>query len=61
MQRNPQNTHENRANVLLIKFLKTRYPELVNDHTEKVLKKGLALGRKRDFDQWLGKLFTLFK
>ena len=54
MQKNPQITSQNRANNLLMAFLEQRYPHLLTKSNKALLNKGLAIGRQRDFDHWIG-------
>ena len=58
MQKNPQITSQNRANNLLMAFLEQRYPHLLTKPNKDLLNKGLAIGRQRDFDHWIGTVFT---
>ena len=58
MQKNPQITSQNRANNLLMAFLEQRYPHLLTKSNKALLDKGLAIGRQRDFDHWIGTVST---
>ena len=54
MQRNPQQTNQNRANYLLVEFMKTRYPHLMNKENFELLLKGLSTDSDSKYRRWIG-------
>lgn len=53
MQQDPRNVSQNRANTLLVEFLRSRYPYLMTDKGEKMLTQYLALSTEATLVSWM--------
>jgi len=56
MQRNPQQTNQNRANNLLINFIQNRYPNLINKNNINFIINGLENDTNQRYQRWIGTL-----
>ena len=53
MQKDARNVSQNRANRLLVEFLRSRYPNLMTDKGEKMLTQYLALSTQATLGKWM--------